>query len=188
MHRCASLKGQGDILRPDYVRPVVWSNYERLFEVFPRVFPRHVPLNWDFAACQRGLLNFFFTAQHLDLTQETKWFIIKHVRFYNIKASFELDESKYLPQGFCVFFNCDGDILLHKGALCSFIDCLFSLFRPRKIKLSVLINWQIKLTLKDDTVSYLFYFVYIWRTLPPLQTVFWGPYFPLRTACSFSCV
>ena len=34
----------------------------------------------------------------------------------------------------------------------------------------------------------LFYFVYMWRTLPPvkLQTVFWGPYFPLRTACLFS--
>ena len=28
----------------------------------------------------------------------------------------------------------------------------------------------------------------MWRTLPPfeLQTVFWGPYFPQRTACLFS--
>ena len=34
----------------------------------------------------------------------------------------------------------------------------------------------------------LLYFVYMWRTLPPyeLHTVFWGPYFPLRTVCSFS--
>ena len=34
----------------------------------------------------------------------------------------------------------------------------------------------------------LFYFVYMWRTLPPFQlrTVFWGPCFPLRTASLFT--
>ena len=35
----------------------------------------------------------------------------------------------------------------------------------------------------------LFYCVYMRQTLPPfhLQTVFWGPSFPLRTACLFTC-
>ena len=47
------------------------------------------------------------------------------------------------------------------------------------------INWINKLSLKDDTISYLFYFVYMWRTLTPfqLQIVCCGPYFPPRTAC-----
>ena len=45
-------------------------------------------------------------------------------------------------------------------------------------------NWINKLTLKDNTVSYCF-IVYMWQTLPPLllQTVPWGPYFPLRKDC-----
>lgn len=75
------------------------------FIVFPQVFPRHVTLYWDFATCQRWLLNFFLPqsiswpkSSYLDLAQETKWFVIKHVRFYNIKTGFELDKSKHLPQ------------------------------------------------------------------------------------------
>lgn len=45
------------------------------------------------------------------------------------------------------------------------------------------INWINKLTLKGQHNSILFCFVYMCWTLPPfpLQTVFLGPHFPLRT-------
>ena len=67
-----------------------------------------------------------------------------------------------------------------KAALCSsgnktliFIDCIVFMFN----KLNKQTAFTRSLTL--------FYIVYIWRTLPPLQlqTVFWGLYFPLRTGC-----
>ena len=43
---------------------------------------------------------------------------------------------------------------------------------------------------KDNTISYGFYFVYIWRTLPPfwLQIVIWEPSFPLRKLRNFLLV
>ena len=42
--------------------------------------------------------------------------------------------------------------------------------------------------LKGQHSFILFYFVYMWQTLPlfQLRTVFCGPYFPLRTACLFN--
>ena len=89
-----------------------------------------------------------------------------------------------------------------KGALCSFgKDILFRerssfsyFFFLNKLNKQTLFlfSQQNKLNkladLQGQHNSMLFYFVHMWRTPPPfsLQTVFWGPYFPLRAACLFS--
>ena len=55
-------------------------------------------------------------------------------------------------------------------------------------KQTLLFPWlKLQSDLKGQHDFMLFYFVYMSWTLPPFcLLVFWGPYFPLRTACIFS--
>ena len=68
-----------------------------------------------------------------------------------------------------------------------FID--FFMLRLNRLNRFPSVSWLNKQTeLKEKLIFILFYLVFMWRTLPPsqFQTLFWGHYSPLRTACLFS--
>ena len=65
----------------------------------------------------------------------------------------------------------------------------FSMLHLNRLNRFPSVSWLNKQTeLKEKHIFILFYLVFMWRTLPPsqFQTLFWGHYSPLRTACLFS--